>query len=64
MSFKQFVNDEDEEEINFETLHIENSKENEESEINAKDKETVTLYDPITNETKEVPVKSNKNVKN
>ena len=64
MSFKQFVNDEDEEEIDFETLHIENSKENEESEINEKDKETVTLYDPITNETEEVPVKSNKNVKN
>ena len=45
------VNDEDEEEINFETLDIENSNENDESEINEKDEETVTLDDPITNET-------------
>ena len=33
-----------------------NSNENDESEINEKDEETVTLDDPITNETKEVPV--------
>ena len=34
----------------------ENSNENDESEINEKDKETVALDDPITNETKAVPV--------
>ena len=34
----------------------ENSNENDESGINEKDEETVTLDDPITNETKEVPV--------
>ena len=50
------VNDEDEEEIDFETLGIENSNENDESEINEKDEETVTLDDPITGETKKVPV--------
>ena len=32
------------------------SDENDENEINEKDEETVTLDDPITNETKEVPV--------
>ena len=50
------VNDEDEEDIDFETLDIENSRENDESEINEKDEEIVTLDDPITNETKEIPV--------
>ena len=50
------VNDEDEEEIAFETLDIENSNENDESEINEKDEEIVTLDDLITNGTKEVPV--------
>ena len=50
------VNDEDEEEIDFKTLDIENSNENDESGINEKDKETVTLDDPVTNETKIVPV--------
>ena len=50
------VNDEDEEEIAFETLDIENSNENDESEINEKDEEIVTLDDLITNESKEVPV--------
>ena len=50
------VNDEDEEEIDFKTLEIENLNENDESEINEKDKETVTLDDPITKETKAVPV--------
>ena len=50
------VNDEDEEEINFETLDIENSNENDESEINEKDEETVTINNPITIKTKEVPV--------
>ena len=50
------ANDEDEEEIDLETLDRENSNENDESEINGKDEETVTLDDPITNETKEVPV--------
>ena len=39
-----------------ETLDIENSNENDESEINEKDEETVTLDDLITNETKGVPV--------
>ena len=34
----------------------ENSNENDESEVNEKDGETVTLNDPITNETKEVSV--------
>ena len=47
------VNYEDEEEIDLDTL--ENSNENDENEINEKDKETVTLDDPITNETKAVP---------
>ena len=50
------VNDEDEEEIDFETLGIENSNGNDESEINEKDEETVTLDDPITSETRKVPV--------
>ena len=50
------VNDEDEEEIDFETLDTENSDENDENEKNEKDDETVTLDDRITNETKEVPV--------
>ena len=39
-----------------ETLDIENSNENDESEINEKDEEIVTLDDLITNETKGVPV--------
>ena len=47
------VNDEDEEEIDFDILNIENSNKNDESEIN---KETVILDDPITNKTKEIPV--------
>ena len=38
------------------TLNIENSNENDESEINEKDEETVTLDNLITNETKEVLV--------
>ena len=50
------VNDEDAEEIDFETLDIENSKENDEIEVNEKDEETVTLDNPITNESEEVPV--------
>ena len=50
------VNDEDEEKIDFETLDIENSNENDENEINEKDEEIVTLGDPVTNEIKEVPV--------
>ena len=50
------VNDEDEEEIDFKTLDIENSIENDGSEINENNKEAVTLDDPITNETKGVPV--------
>ena len=50
------VNDEDEEEIDFETLDIENSKENDKIEVNEKDEETVTLDNPITNESEEVPV--------
>ena len=50
------LNDEDKEEIIFKTLDIENSNENEASEINEKDEETVIWDDPITNETKEVPV--------
>ena len=41
------VNDEDEEEIYFETLDTENSFENDKSEINEKDEETVTLDDFI-----------------
>ena len=49
------LNDEDKEEIIFKT-DIENSNENEASEINEKDEETVIWDDPITNETKEVPV--------
>ena len=47
------VTDEDEEEIDFDILNIENSNKNDESEIN---KETVILDNPITNKTKEVPV--------
>ena len=45
------VYDEDDEEIDFETLDIENSDENYESEINEKDEdeEIVTLDYPITN---------------
>ena len=50
------LNDEDKEEIIFKTLDIENSNENEASEINEKDEETVIWDDPITNETKEVAV--------
>ena len=50
------LNDENEEEIDFKTLGIENSNESDKSEINEKDKQTVTLDDPITNETKPVPV--------
>ena len=46
--------DENEEEINFKTLDIENSNDNDESEINKKDEET--LDDLITSKTKEVPV--------
>ena len=46
------VNDQDEEEIDFETLGIESLNENYESEIHEKDEETVTLNDAITNETK------------
>ena len=46
------VNDEDKEEIDFETLDIENSNESDESEINGKDEETLTLEDSVTNETK------------
>ena len=41
--------------FDFETLDIENSNENDESEINEKDEKTVTLDNPITNKTKEVP---------
>ena len=37
------------------TSQVQNSKKSDESEINEKDEETVTLDDPITNETKEVP---------
>ena len=50
------VNDKDEEEINFETLGIENWNKHDESDINEKNEETVTLHDSITNETKEVLV--------
>ena len=46
------VNDEDKEEIDFETLGIENSNESDESEINGKDEEALTLEDSVTNETK------------
>ena len=46
------VNDKDKEEIDFETLDIENSNESDESEINGKDEETLTLEDSVTNETK------------
>ena len=49
------VTDEDEEEIDFETLNIENSNKNDESKINEKDL-NFTLDDHNTNETKEVPV--------
>ena len=54
-----------------EALDIENSNDNDESDINEKDEEAITLDNSITNETKEVPVviihwfiilKSNKNV--
>ena len=54
-----------------EALDIEDSNDNDESEINEKNEETITLDNSITNETKEVPVviihwfiilKSNKNV--
>ena len=54
-----------------EALDIENSNDNDESDINEKDEETITLDNSIANETKEVPVviihwfiilKSNKNV--
>ena len=38
------------------TSQLQKSNENDESEINEKDEETVTLDDLITNETKEVPV--------
>ena len=41
------VNDEDEEEIDFETLDTENLFENDKSETNEKDEETVTLDDFI-----------------
>ena len=41
------VNDEDDEEIDFETIDIENSNENDESEINEKDEKTVTFDDPL-----------------
>ena len=50
------VNDEDEEKIDLEILDIENSNENDESEIIEKDEESVILDDPITIETKEVSV--------
>ena len=50
------ANDQGEEEIDFETLDTENLNENDENEINEKDEETVTLNDPITNETEEAPV--------
>ena len=50
------VNDKDEEEIDSETLDIENSNENDEGKINKKDDETTTLDDSITTKTKEVPV--------
>ena len=46
------VNDEDEKELDFKTLDNEKSNENNESEIKEKDEETVTLDDPITNESK------------
>ena len=48
---ENFYSFEDQEEVDFKTLEIGNSIENDESEINVKDKETVTLGDPITNET-------------
>ena len=50
------TNDENEEEIDSETLDIKKSNENDESEITEKDEETVTLDDLIADETKEVPV--------
>ena len=40
------VNGEDEEEIDFETLDIEKSNENDGSQINEKNEETVTLHVP------------------
>ena len=39
-----------------EALDIEDSNDNDESEINEKNEETITLDNSITNETKEVPV--------
>ena len=44
------------EEIDFKTLDIDNSNENDENEINEKDEENITVDDPIANESKEVPV--------
>ena len=48
---ENFYSFKDWEEIDFKTLEIGISSENDESEINEKDKETVTLDDPVTNET-------------
>ena len=48
---ENFYSFKDQEEIDFKTLEIGISRENDESEINEKDKETVTLDDPVTNET-------------
>ena len=39
----------------FRNIRYRNLNENDESEINEKDEENVTLDDPIKNETKEVP---------
>ena len=50
------ANDKDKEEIDFETLDTEISNQNDEIEVNVKDEKTVTLGDPITHETKEVPL--------
>ena len=44
------------EEIDFKTLDIDNSNENDENEINEKDEENITVDDPIANESKEAPV--------
>ena len=44
------------EEIDFKTLDIDNSNENDENEVNEKDKENITVDDPIANESKEAPV--------
>ena len=49
---RDLVVNEDKEEIDFETLDIENSNESDESEINGKDEEALTLEDSVTNETK------------